>query len=83
MDLSNIESQMWQEAFNLPDWTYHDLPKLSLADFDRFIEIAGESNLKWITIAEYRNGDTFSKRGQVMISPKGMENCRNYTKNLK
>lgn len=50
-------------------WVYRDLPRMTPELFDQFVGIVAEENLKWLTIADYGN----SKRGQIMISPKGME----------
>lgn len=57
-------------------YAYKDLPRLSLEYFDKFIELVGEDNIVWLTFADY--GD--AKRGQVLISPEGLERIRNRDK---
>ncbi len=58
-----------------PDWTYRDLPQMLSAFMTGFIELVGEENLHWITRASYPNG---MERGQVLISPAGMERIEQY-----
>jgi hypothetical protein len=55
-------------------WVYRDLPRLSYEMFDKFVDIVGEENMVWLTEADY--GD--SKRGQLLVSPAGMERVRNH-----
>jgi hypothetical protein len=62
------------EELGKPDWTYKDLPRMVPELFYTFIEIVGEENLHWITMANY--GDTL--RGQVLISPVGMEKLKKF-----
>jgi len=61
-------------AAGKPDWTYKDLPRMVPELFYKFIEIVGENNLHWLSMANY--GDTL--RGQVLISPDGMEILRKF-----
>lgn len=70
-----------QQAMGLPGWRYKDLPKLSEEDFAKFVEIAGEGNLRWITRASYpcKDGGKLH-RGQVMISPDGIERISQYAR---
>jgi hypothetical protein len=62
------------EELGKPDWTYKDLPRMVPELFYTFIEIVGEENLHWIAMANY--GDTL--RGQVLISPVGMEKLKKF-----
>lgn len=66
-------------------WTYHDLPRLPISEFERFIEIIGAENIHWITVAHYpAKGDVPAlKRGQIMISPAGKQRGDTYANNLK
>lgn len=57
-------------------WVYRDLPRLSPGVFDDFVKAAGEENIRWLTLADYGT----SKRGQLFISPKGMENLAAFLK---
>lgn len=88
---TDILSEMWkaeQEAFQemmgLPGWRYHDLPKLTCADFDRFVEIVGEDNLQWITLAEYGpyKDRPALRRGQVMMSPEAVRRAEAYASGI-
>lgn len=55
-------------------WEYRDLPRMTPEYFDKLIGIIGEENIRWLTQADY--GDT--KRGQMFVSPNGLENVRKY-----
>lgn len=55
-------------------YVYRDLPKMSPEYFDKFVELVGEENIVWITLAMYRD----SKRGQLLISPEGQKRIINY-----
>lgn len=57
------------EAAGVPGWTYRDLPRMTPEVMKQFIELVGSENLKFLTYADYGK----SVRGQVFISPKGME----------
>lgn len=57
-------------------WVYRDLPRMSPELFDKFIEIVGDENIKWLTKADY--GD--SKRGQLMVNPEGLRRAAEYAK---
>ena len=35
------------------DWTYRDLPRLTPKLMVEFIELVGETNIRWITYADY------------------------------
>lgn len=60
------------EEVGKPGWVYRDLPRMVPELFYKFVELVGEENLHWLTMANY--GDTL--RGQVLISPVGMEKLR-------
>lgn len=72
--IEQIFSEGIAEELGKPDWTYKDLPRMVPELFYTFIEIVGEENLHWVTMANY--GDTL--RGQVLISPVGMEKLREF-----
>jgi hypothetical protein len=71
--LKEIDDAM-AEACGMPGWTYKDLPRMVPELFYKFIEIVGHENLHWIAMSNY--GDTL--RGQVLISPDGMEKLREF-----
>ena len=58
------------------DWHYRDLPRMTPELMEEFREIIGDENLKWITFAKYDYGT--SVRGQVLISPAGMQALADY-----
>lgn len=62
------------ESLGKPGWTYRDVPRMVPELFYKFIEIVGEENLHWLAMSNY--GDTL--RGQVLISPDGMEILREF-----
>ena len=77
----------WMDTWPIPDrepfkgetiradgWVYRDLPRVTRDVFDTLLGIVGEGNIKFMTFADY--GDAV--RGQVWISPKGMENMEEY-----
>lgn len=57
-------------------WAYRDLPRMTPEYFDKFTEIVGADNIEWLTRAEYHDG---SKRGQLFISPAGMDRLKVHT----
>jgi hypothetical protein len=77
--ISAALSETLPKTLGLPDWVYRDLPRMTPELFDEFVRIVGEENIKWLTIADY--GD--SKRGQVLISPQGMNRLSEYNKSNK
>ncbi len=50
-------------------WVYRDLPRMTPEFFDQLVAIIGESNIRWLSLADY--GST--KRGQMLVSPDGMK----------
>lgn len=65
------------DAMPLPDrWVYRDLPRMTPEYFDKFIEVVGVDNIEWLTRAEYPDG---AKRGQLFISPAGMNRLKAHT----
>lgn len=74
------------EELEKQGWTYGDLPKLNRESFDLFLEIVGESNIKWLTLAQYPTN--FGKneielfRGQYMLSPEGKERVKTWLESL-
>jgi hypothetical protein len=67
------------QTYRADGWEYCDLPRMTPEYFDQFIGIAGKENLVWLTLANY--GAT--KRGQVLISPKGRQNLYEYSMTIK
>ena len=67
---------------DLTGYQYRDLPRMTEPYFSDLIEIIGEDNIIWITQAEYGEKDgRRSKRGQMLVSPEGIENVRAYRDN--
>ena len=81
-EIWQAEQDAMQKMTNKPGWRYHDLPRLSYEAFNKFIELAGEGNLHWITFALYpaKGEMPATKRGQVMISPDGLERLADHLK---
>lgn len=86
--LYETEQSSFQEMTGKVGWTYKDLPKMTREFFDQFIEaVGGEENIHFITYATYppfyspkSNNPTELVRGQVMISPNGIESLRTYSR---
>lgn len=66
------------KTYRADGWVYRDLPKLSYEMFDKLVAMIGEENIVWLTQADYGT----SKRGQLLVSPAGMENIRAERKNV-
>lgn len=63
------------ETYMADGWVYRDLPNLLPELFDRFVSLAGDGNLVWLTLAERKWPDgVTTKRGQCLISPAGVAN---------
>lgn len=56
-------------------WEYRDLPRMTPEYFDKFVALIGEENIRWLTLAECGDG---CKRGQLFVSPTGLERARAY-----
>ena len=62
-----------------PDWIYYDLPQMSPEYWVKLTdEIIGPSNLCFLTMAHTTNSSGEWLRGQILISPQGMDNIREY-----
>lgn len=61
-------------AAGKPGWTYRDQSWMKMADWDRFIDIAGTENVEFL--ASSSKGDM--ARGQFLISPVGIERVREF-----
>lgn len=57
------------EYLGLPDWIYKNLPRMVVSVKDEFVDLIGESNINWLTFANYDDG---SVSGQVLLSPTAM-----------
>lgn len=64
------------QTYRADGWVYRDLPRMTPEYFDQLIDLVGESNIVWLTKADY--GD--SRRGQLLISPEGMRNIAAYNR---
>lgn len=56
-------------------WAYRDMPRVTEETFNKFLEIVGQENTRFLTIAKYR-GPNATMRGQLLISPTGMERLK-------
>lgn len=58
-------------------WQYRDIPNLSPKMWDYLFSMIGNENEHYVflsTSSIERNGELWAKRGQILISPIGMEN---------
>lgn len=61
------------------DWVYRDLPNMLPEFMDKFIDIVGEENIRWITFAERTwRGEETTQRGQLLVSPEGLKRIKAY-----
>lgn len=82
--ISQIMGESIAEMLGKPDWLYGDLPKLTKEYFDKFVDIIGEENIHWITLAQYPanfgkwNNQEPLYRGQYLVSPEGQKRGKEY-----
>lgn len=75
--LSEVVSEMIRSV-GKENWQYRDLPKMTNDLFNKVITIIGSDNIVWITFTKSQHkGETY-QRGQLWISPIGLENLRNW-----
>lgn len=72
--------QALAKSLGKPDWTYRDLPRMTPENRDALVKVIGEDEIFWITIAEYGDGTV---RGQILISPIGMEALRQFSTGIR
>lgn len=68
------------ETYLQDGWVYRDPRKMKTALWERFLNIIGVGNYRLMSLANYSYPDGNYKRGQLLISPTGMENLREWTK---
>jgi hypothetical protein len=56
-------------------WVYRDLPRMTPDAMEFLLSIIGDENIKFMTMAKYTGG---AVRGQVWISPIGVENMKTH-----
>lgn len=54
-------------------WVYRDLPRMTQEAFNQFLDILGEENARFLTLARYPDK---AVRGQFLMSPAGIERLR-------
>lgn len=64
------------ETLRADGWEYRDLPRMTPEDFDQFVTLVGKENIRWLAMANYPDG---TRRGQLLVSPKGLEKVRLYS----
>lgn len=57
-------------------WAYRDLPQIIEPLFTELVERIGEENIYWLTKASYTHADGVYRRGQMFVSPQGLDNVR-------
>lgn len=82
IQMHNATEEAMNEAFKTTGWHYRDINWMKVSDFDQMLEIFGEDNYKVIagTVRDDWEGGPF-RRGQFLISPQGMENIKEWTRN--
>jgi len=73
--------QTLAEVMGLPGWSDYDLPRMTPERMTELLDIIGDGNVGWVTLAQYTEQDgSISRRGHILISPAGMDNIREYKK---
>ena len=67
------------ESLRADGWEYRDLPRMTREAMLTFTDIVGVANIRWLSFADYGQ----AVRGQLFISPAGMENMRAHLRNTK
>ena len=63
---------------------YQDLPRMTQEAWDIIIAIIEEDNVELLRFAEYPDKEHGTAvRGQIMISPKGIQNLKDHAKGAK
>ncbi len=57
------------KTYRADGWVYRDLPRMAPEQLDQLVAIIGDDNIVWLSKADYGS----SKRGQLLISPAGMQ----------
>jgi hypothetical protein len=58
-------------------WVYRDLPRMTQETMNTFLDIVGEENTRFLTFARYKPQNDV--RGQLLISPAGMDRMKAYS----
>jgi hypothetical protein len=77
-ELNVIVGEGLAKSMGKPDWTYFDLPNMSLEYFEQLRDIIGQDDIYFITYMNRVQDGISWHRGQVLISPTGMDNIREY-----
>lgn len=64
------------ETLMADGWEYRDLPRMTPEFFNQFVELVGKENIRWLSMANYSDG---TRRGQLLVSPIGLERARLYS----
>lgn len=59
-------------------WEYRDLPRMTQEQFNQFLDVVGEENVEFLTFARYNSDSGCRVRGQLMISPYGMQKLKEH-----
>lgn len=64
------------ETLIADDWQYRDTPPMLVQFWDELLGIIGEGNYRLLTLMErtVKDNDRLYKRGQMLISPAGIQN---------
>lgn len=71
--------EMAKAAFKVEgQWYYRDLPKMQEPYFSELIDVLGEDNIRWLTLAKYSDG---TSRGQMIYNEQARLNTVKWLKN--
>ena len=74
----------FNKSFGTVDWVYRDIGWMKQEYWDRLIEALGEDNIKIIAASTRDDwGDSVFCRGQLLISPEGVQNSIAFADEIK
>lgn len=68
------------ETYLQDGWVYRDPSKMTSALWNEFLGIIGEGNYRLMSHAKYHGSGEVYERGQLLISPAGMDNLTSHVK---
>lgn len=79
--VNDAEQSMVPPDLKAQGWVYRDAPgKFSAGAWDQTMEIIGEKNCRILALSTGNDDRGVWKRGQILISPQGIENLNAWVK---
>ena len=71
------------KSLGKPDWHYRDLPWMRLEYWNHLMVVFGDEDVMFIAGSKKQFEDGFFVRGQILVSPGGMENLTAHLQQIK